>query len=39
MRRRFGAKRVVWKNAGAGVKVVLPDGGLHHAAPMFDGSG
>lgn len=27
------------ENAGAGVKVASMDGGLHHAAPMFDGSG
>ena len=26
-------------NAGAGIKVASMDGGLHHAAPMFDGTG
>ncbi len=26
-------------NAGAGVKVASMDGGVHHAAPMFDGTG
>ncbi|MEJ2749946.1 MAG: S8 family serine peptidase, partial [Anaerolineae bacterium] len=26
-------------NAGAGVKVASMDGGLHHAAPMFNGTG
>ncbi|MGC9520331.1 MAG: S8 family serine peptidase [Anaerolineae bacterium] len=26
-------------DAGAGVKVASMDGGLHHAAPMFDGTG
>ncbi|MCP4361761.1 MAG: S8 family serine peptidase, partial [Chloroflexi bacterium] len=36
---------VVWNmaggqgNAGTGVKVASMDGGLHHDAPMFDGSG
>lgn len=27
------------ENAAAGVKVASMDGGLHHAAPMFDGTG
>lgn len=27
------------ENAGAGVKVASMDGGLHHEAPMFDGTG
>ncbi len=27
------------ENAGAGVKVASMDGGVHHAAPMFDGAG
>ncbi|GAB4526616.1 MAG: hypothetical protein Fur0018_11910 [Anaerolineales bacterium] len=26
-------------NAGAGIKVASMDGGVHHAAPMFDGTG
>ncbi len=28
-----------YENGGAGIKVASIDGGLHHAAPMFDGTG
>ncbi len=27
------------ENAGAGIKIASMDGGVHHAAPMFDGTG